>query len=152
MRLRSPAFSNNEVLPRKYSCDGSNISPPLEWEDAPEGTRSFALIMDDPDAPSGTFTHWVAYNIPAEKKSLAEDIATFEKIGFMQGLNDFGKTTYGGACPPKGHGAHHYHFKLYALDTVLHLSAGENIEMVKRAMEGHKLAKAELTARYARGG
>ena len=113
MQITSSAFTNNTVIPSKYTCDGDNVSPPLAWQDVPEGTKLFKLIVDDPDAPSGTWTHWVLYNIPADTKSLPENIKQLP-AGTKVGSNSWQKKEYGGPCPPSGQ--HHYHFKLYALD------------------------------------
>ena len=141
--LSSSAFAQGKPIPAKYTCDGPDISPPLAWSDAPRGTQSFALIMDDPDAPAGTWVHWVLFNLPAQTHQLAEKAAQG-----VQGCNSWGRLGYGGPCPPSG--THRYFFRLYALDTLLQLPAGATKEQVLRAMQGHVLAQAELMGVYAR--
>lgn len=150
MTLQTSAFSHEEAIPREYSCDGENVSPPLRFEDAPEGTKTYALIMDDPDAPGGTFVHWVYYDIPASVKELPRGVDTSAEPspGGIQGKNSFGKTGYGGPCPPGGE--HRYYFKLYALDTELGLEAGASKEQVVEAMQGHILEETQLMGTYAR--
>ena len=140
--IQSAAFANNGHIPPKYTCDGENVNPPLEIRDIPEDTKSLAIIVDDPDAPSGLFTHWLAWNISPE-----EQIVERSNQG-TSGMNDFGKTGYGGPCPPSG--AHHYYFKVYSLDRELHLTAGESRAALLEAMEGHILATGELMGRYKR--
>ena len=151
--LRSPAFENGGRIPRRYTCDGDDVSPPLEWSGAPEGTKSYALIMYDPDAPRGTFIHWVLYNIPAGLNALPEAVPrepVVEGIG-VQGVNDFGRTGYGGPCPPPGHGAHRYFFALHALDTGdIGLGSGASAEEVVERIRGHVLGYAVLMGTYAR--
>jgi Raf kinase inhibitor-like YbhB/YbcL family protein len=141
--LTSEAFADGQPIPTEFSCDGADRPPPLAWGEPPEGTLSFALIVDDPDAPSGTFRHWGAYDIPADARSLPGS--------FQQATNDFGKTGYGGPCPPKGHGPHHYRFKLMALD-VDKLDAGTNpnVARVEAQASSHLLGRAELTGTYER--
>lgn len=151
MDLESPAFSQGGMIPAKYSCDGADVSPPLSWNNTPSGTKSFALICDDPDAPVGTWVHWVYFDIPAGVSSLAEHIETKEipSGGGRQGLNDFRKVGYGGPCPPSG--VHRYYFKLYALDTMLNLRAGTTTKtQLLKAMEGHILTQAQLMGMYKR--
>lgn len=150
-RLESPAFKNGAMIPRKYTCDGEDISPPLKWADAPIGTMSFALVCDDPDAPIKTWTHWVVYAIPAERTELKEGVSTHEVIegGIRQGVNSWRKSGYGGPCPP-GKEPHRYFFKLYALDFVPELRAGNKKEALWTAMEGHVLAETQLIGLYAR--
>ncbi len=152
MEIRSPAFFIGNTIPFKYTCDGDNISPPLQWESPPQGTNSFALILDDPDAPDGTFTHWVVYNLPADTRELQEGVAKHPKLhkGIMQGKNSFGDVGFGGPCPPKKDGAHRYFFKILALDQLLDLPPGASKEQVMAAMEGHVLDAAEVMGRYAR--
>jgi Raf kinase inhibitor-like YbhB/YbcL family protein len=152
MEIRSPAFFIGNTIPYKYTCDGENISPPLQWESPPQGTNSFALILDDPDAPDGTFTHWVVYNLPADSRELPEGVAKHPKLhkGIMQGKNSFGDVGFGGPCPPKKDGAHRYFFKILALDQLLDLPPGASKEQVMAAMEGHVLDAAEVMGRYAR--
>ena len=150
--LTSAAFKDGAPIPGKYTCDGGDVSPPLTWSGAPAGTRSVALIADDPDAPGGTWVHWVLYNLPAEVSELPENIAKVESLdlgGARQGRNDFRRPGYGGPCPPPGP-AHRYFFKLYALDTRLELKAGAQKKDVEAAMEGHVLGSAQLMGTYAR--
>ncbi len=149
--VRSTAFPAGETIPPKYTCDGPDVSPPLNWTEPPAGTKSLALIMDDPDAPVGTWVHWVLYNLPASTRELSESTATTETLagGTKQGSNDFRKIGYGGPCPPQGP-AHRYFFKLYALDTELNLAPKATKKQVETAMEGHILTQAELMARYGR--
>lgn len=149
--LESPAFGDGERIPEKYTCDGLDISPPLRWRDYPLETRSFILIMEDPDAPGGTFTHWIIYNMPADANGLEEGVKPLEEFpgGIMQGVNDFGRIGYGGPCPPPGK-PHRYIFKLYALDTRLELGPAASLEDVLKLMSGHVLAEATLTGIYSR--
>lgn len=152
MKLESSDFAQGSIIPQRYTCGGENVSPHLEWGDAPAGTKSFALIVDDPDAPAGIWVHWLLYNIPGERRGLPENIETIPKLddGILQGRNDFGKTGYGGPCPPHGHGPHRYVFKLYALDDDLELPPGAQKAALERAMQGHILAQAEIMGRYER--
>lgn len=146
MKLTSPAFNHNNTIPSQYTCDGDNISPALQWSDAPANTKSFALIVDDPDAPAKVWAHWILFNIPAHVNNLKEDIKTGE---FIQGSTDFNeKQQYGGPCPPSG--THHYHFTLYALDTILNLPAGANKNDLLTAMNGHILEQTILIGTYQR--
>ncbi len=149
--ISSSAFSAGEAIPKKFTCDGPDVSPKLAWSDPPAKPQSFALIMDDPDAPGGTWVHWVLYDLPADTKELAEAVAKQEQLanGARQGRNDFGKVGYGGPCPPPGK-PHRYFFKLYALDAKLNLKAGASKADVERAMKSHILAQAELMGRYSR--
>jgi Raf kinase inhibitor-like YbhB/YbcL family protein len=149
--LRSPDFANGANIPRAFTCDGEDRSPALEWTDAPPGTKTFALIADDPDAPAGTWVHWVIYNIPASANALTGGVEKKEQLadGSRQGRNDFRKTGYNGPCPPPGK-AHRYFFKLYALSTDLTLAAGAGKSDVERAMAAHILANAEWIGRYQR--
>ena len=148
--LTSTAFAPGEPIPQKYTCDGEDISPPLQWSDPPQGTQSFALICDDPDAPIGTWVHWVLYNLPAEARALPEVVPPDAELpdGSRHGQNGWRKLGYGGPCPPSG--THRYFFKLYALDTVLDLAAGASKKQVLQAMEGHILAQTELMGVYTR--
>jgi hypothetical protein len=150
MELTSTAFQHNSPIPAEYTCDGRNISPPLKWGSMPEGVRSLVLICEDPDAPSGTWTHWVIYNIPAEVGGLEAGVSTTETLasGASQGVNDFRRVGYGGPCPPSGR--HRYFFRLYALDAELKLKPGARKQEVVRAMEGHVLATGELMGTYSR--
>ena len=150
-QISSPAFSAGEAIPRKFTCDGPDVSPQLKWNEPPANTKSFALIMDDPDAPAGTWVHWVLYDLPADTGELPEGVRKQEQLssGARQGRNDFGKIGYGGPCPPAGK-AHRYFFKLYALDTKLNLKSGATKADLERAMKGRILAQAELIGRYGR--
>jgi len=148
--LKTTAFPESGLIPKKYTCDGTDVSPALSWNTPPEGTQSFALIVDDPDAPVGTWTHWVIWNIPAKTTALPESVTkTEEASGALQGKNDFKRIGYGGPCPPPGK-PHRYFFKLYALDTRLELKAGASKNELERAIKGHILAQAELVGKYAR--
>jgi Raf kinase inhibitor-like YbhB/YbcL family protein len=151
LQMTSTAFSAGEMIPKKFTCDGPDVSPQLAWNDAPAGTQSFALIVDDPDAPVGTWVHWVLYDLLASARELPEGVAKQEQLpsGARQGRNDFGKTGYGGPCPPPGK-PHRYFFKLYALDAKLNLKAGATKADVERALKGHALGQAELMGRYGR--
>jgi len=148
--IKSPAFRQEGMIPSGFTCDGEDVSPGLTWSDPPKGTRSFALICDDPDAPMGTWVHWVVYNIPPDKRGLEEGFPMDEKLpdGTIQGMTDFRKVGYGGPCPPGG--THRYYFKLYALDTVLSLSPNAAKKELLEAMKGHQLAEAQLMGRYKR--
>lgn len=145
--IYSTAFDPNALIPPKYTCDGRDVSIPLKWEGAPAGTQSFALIMDDPDAPVGTWDHWILFNIPAKATELPEDIKNLP-AGTGEGKNSWGKTGYGGPCPPDRE--HRYFFKLYAVDTLLDLKAGVNKKELENALKGHTLGQAELVGRYDR--
>ena len=150
-QLSSSAFETESSIPQQFSCDGRNISPELSWSSAPAGTKSFALIMHDPDAPiEGGYTHWLVYNIPAAAHHLPENVPNQDKLpgGGMQGRNDSGKYGYTGPCPPSG--THRYYFRLYALDSELDSRAGASKAGFEKAIEGHVLAKAELLGRYKR--
>lgn len=148
--LKSPAFGYGEPIPRRYTCDGEDVSPPLEWTDPPAGTVSFALIMDDPDAPVGTWDHWVLFDIPADVRSLPEGVPPDAEPpqGGRHGQNSWRRLGYGGPCPPGG--THRYFFRLYALDTTLDLPSGATKGDVLQAMEGHILGQAELMGTYSR--
>jgi len=152
MDIKSKAFMEGGMIPAKYTCDGENVSPPLEWTNAPPGTKSFALISDDPDAPAGTWVHWVIYNIPPEVTKLDEHIKPEKEFstGMRQGNNDWPKIGYGGPCPPSG--THRYYFKLYAVDALLNLKPGVTKAQVLQAIKGHVLAEAQLMAKYRREG
>jgi Raf kinase inhibitor-like YbhB/YbcL family protein len=149
--LSSNAFQPGATIPRKHTCDGPDVSPALAWTDAPAGTQSLALIMDDPDAPVGTWVHWVLYDLPPSARDLPEGVPKQEELssGARQGRNDFRRIGYGGPCPPAGP-AHRYFFKLYALNMKLNLKVGATKAEVERAMQGHILAQAELMGRYQR--
>ncbi len=148
--LLSPAFEDGGTIPRTFTCDGEDVSPALTWRDPPAGVRSFALIMDDPDAPVGTWVHWVVYDLPPELRELPERVPPGERLPFggAHGRNSWGRLAYGGPCPPGG--THRYVFRLYALDSVLGLALGASKEDVLRAMQGRTLGEATLTGRYGR--
>lgn len=150
MELKSLAFEAGGIIPKKYTCDGPDVSPPLSWADVPAGTKSLALIADDPDAPMGTWVHWVAWNIPATGRALEEDVPTRDVLpnGMKQGTTDFRRIGYGGPCPPSG--THRYFFKLYALDTTLNLPPSTTKKDLEKAMQGRILKQAELMGKYAR--
>ena len=149
--LTSDSFKPGEAIPKKHTCDGSDASPPLAWTESPAGTQSFALICDDPDAPAGTWVHWVVWDVPPSARSLPEAVSPSAKLedGTRQGTNDFKKTGYGGPCPPRG-APHRYFFKLYALDTVVGLAPGGSKAALEKGMQGHVLGQAELMGRYGR--
>lgn len=150
MRLTSSAFANCNAIPSRFTCDGANRSPPLQWTGAPPHTFSFALICKDPDAPSGPFYHWAAFDIAGNAASLEEGCPP-DDPELRQGRNDFGKKGYGGPNPPRGHGAHNYHFTLYALDTEhLHLPAEPSCRAVEAAAKAHALAVAEHVGTFER--
>jgi Raf kinase inhibitor-like YbhB/YbcL family protein len=151
LQLTSTAFSAGEMIPKRFTCNGADVSAPLVWNDAPVGTESFALIVDDPDAPVGTWVHWVLYDLPASTRELAEGVTKQQQLpsGARQGRNDFGRIGYGGPCPPPGK-PHRYFFKLYALDAKLNLKAGATKADLERALKGHVLGQAELMGRYGR--
>lgn len=149
--LSSSAFKEGDKIPVKYTCVGQDVSPPLEWSQPPSGTQAFALILDDPDAPGGVFTHWVIFNILSDSRKLPEAIPTQAQLpdGALQGKNDFGRVGYGGPCPPPGR-PHRYQFTLYAVDQSLDLKAGVSKKQLLSAMEGHVLAQGQLTGTYQR--
>ena len=149
--LTSSAFSAGGMIPKKFTCEGADASPALAWSGAPATAQSFALIVDDPDAPAGVWVHWVLYDLPGNSKELAEGVAKQEQLpdGARQGRNDFAKIGYGGPCPPPGT-PHRYYFKLYALDKKLDLKAGVLKAEVEAAMKGHVVAQGELMGRYGR--
>ena len=148
--VTSSAFTEGDMIPRQYTCDGEDISPPLAWTGVPEGTKSLALICDDPDAPMGTWVHWVLFNIPPTTKELSPKVPSKEILenGARHGTNDFRRLDYGGPCPPGG--THRYYFKLYALDTEISSAAGITKAQLLKAMEGHVLAEGQLMGRYKR--
>lgn len=150
IELTSPAFVEGSAIPAKYSCDGDDISPGLEWRNLPAGTESLALIMDDPDAPVGVWDHWVLYDLPAGSAGLPENVLATgdEQGGGTMGSNSWGRSGYGGPCPPGG--THRYFFKLYALDTALGLEPGASKDEVLKAMEGHILDQGQLMGTYQR--
>jgi len=149
--LTTTAFSSGGEIPKKYTCDAADLSPALAWNGMPAGTQTFALIADDPDAPVGTWTHWVIWDIPAKLTGLAENVLKTETLadGTRQGRNDFRRIGYGGPCPPPGK-PHRYFFRLYALDGKLDLRAGSSRGELEKAMSGHVLAQAEVMGKYGR--
>ncbi len=151
IRLTSSAFLNCESIPRDFTGDGQNMSPPLAWSGIPANTRSIAVIADDPDAPRGTWVHWVIYNIPPEATSITLNVPTSETLpnGAQQGINDFRQVGYGGPCPPPGK-PHRYLFRIYALDTVLQLKGKATKQALVDAMRGHILDEGQLMGMYAR--
>jgi Raf kinase inhibitor-like YbhB/YbcL family protein len=144
MKITSSAFHEGANIPSKFTCDGSDTSPPLQIAGVPSGAKSLVLIVDDPDAPSGLFTHWLVWNIPPQTDSIAEGSAPKG----VQGANDFGKSGYGGPCPPLG--THRYSFKIFALDRELELRSGAKRSQVDAAMKGHVIAQGQLVGRYAK--
>jgi Raf kinase inhibitor-like YbhB/YbcL family protein len=151
MQVQSSAFSAGEPIPPQYTCDGDDLSPPLSWSEPPAGTQSLALTCDDPDAPGGTWDHWVLFNIPASVRSLPEGIPSDEVVAGVgtHGSNSWKRIGYGGPCPPQG-STHRYEFKLYALDMALDLEPGASKRDLEKAMSGHILAAGQLTGRYGR--
>jgi Raf kinase inhibitor-like YbhB/YbcL family protein len=151
MELRADAFADGTKIPKRFTGDGGDVSPALRWGAPPQGTRSFAMVLDDPDAPGRTWVHWILYGLPETERELAENLPPGPDLpsGARQGRNDFGGLGYGGPCPPRG-SAHRYCFRLYALDVSLKLRAGATRVELDRAMRGHILAQAELTGRYRR--
>ena len=150
IHLSSNAFTEGAMIPQRYSCDGENISPPLFWTGVPSGTRSLALICDDPDAPVGTWDHWVLYNIPADATGLPESVPEKAVLdtGAVHGSNSWGRIGYGGPCPPGG--THRYFFKIFALNTLLDLKSGATTSQLLETMEGHILGQGQLMGRYRR--
>ena len=151
LKLSSGAFGNNAAIPVEYTCSGDNESPALQWSGAPGGSKSLALIVKDPDAPGGTFIHWVLYNMPAGRSSLPKAVTKEDNIpgGGEQGVNGAGGVGYHGPCPPPGN-PHHYHFRLYALDTKLDLTPGASAAQVEDAMRKHVLAQTDLVGTFGR--
>jgi Raf kinase inhibitor-like YbhB/YbcL family protein len=151
IQLSSTAFNESEAIPVTYTCDGENISPPLSWASAPQDTQSLALIVDDPDAPSGTFVHWVAFNLSPKLSSLSEGASSpgSQDTAGTPGTNSFRKSGYAGPCPPRGK-PHRYFFKIYALDILLGLKSGASKADVEKAMQGHILAQGQLMGTYGR--
>jgi Raf kinase inhibitor-like YbhB/YbcL family protein len=147
VKLVSPAFADGQPIPARYTCDGENVSPELWWSDVPSGTHSLALTCQDPDAPRGTFTHWVIWNLdPALERLPSGEVPP----GALQGRNDFGHVGYGGPCPPPGHGPHHYHFTLYAVPELIPLPEGATITQLRAALGSGVLDEAELVGIYER--
>lgn len=154
-KLRSAAFESGATIPRQYTCDGDGVSPPLSWTTPPDGTESHALIVDDPDAPSQTFVHWILFNLSPDRRELVEDLdldvhVADDGLQPVAGVNNFGDTTYGPPCPPPGDDPHGYSFRLYALDASLDLGEGVSKNQLTDAMEGHILAEADLVGTYQR--
>jgi len=151
LTISSPSFSNGGAIEKKFTCDGADVSPQLAWAEPPAGTKTFALLADDPDAPVGNWNHWVIWNLPANLQSLAEGVSKSAHLpdGSEQGKNDFRKTGYNGPCPPAGK-PHRYYFKLFALDIKLNLNSDARKPELERAMKGHILAQAEWMGRYGR--
>ena len=151
IELSSIAFTEGATIPTKYTCDAEDVSPPLRWSGVPEGAKSIALIADDPDAPRGTWVHWVLFRIPPDATELAEGVPAQDELadGARHGVTDFGQRQYGGPCPPPG-SPHRYLFKLYALDTQVELESGATKKDLEQAMRGHILAQGQLMGRYQR--
>ena len=150
LEITSTAFSEGEMIPTRYTCDGPDVSPDLSWSGVPDAAKSLALICDDPDAPMGTWVHWVLFNIPSNASGLPAEIPSDDALenGARHGTNDFGRLGYGGPCPPGG--THRYYFKLYVLDTELNLDSGVTKDQLLDAMKGHILAEAQLMGTYKR--
>ena len=150
LRLSSEAFASGDPIPARYTADGENVSPPLSWSGVPAGSKSLVLACEDPDAPRGTWIHWVVYDIPASVSALPEGVPSRETLatGGTHGKNDFGRLAYGGPAPPSG--THRYFFRLEALDRMISLPAGASLAQVRRAAEGHVLARGELMGTYSR--
>jgi len=148
-QITTTAFRDGSSIPKKFTCDGPDVSPALSWGDSPAGTKSLAIIADDPDAPAGTWVHWVLYDLPADTRKLPEGVAKDRELpnGALQGRNDFGKIGYNGPCPPRG-SEHRYFFKLYALDSKTGLKAGVTKSELERAMKGHVLSQAQLVGKF----
>lgn len=148
-QLTTDAFPNEGPIPKKFTCDGQDVSPELDWTDPPAGTRAFSVIVDDPDAPAGTWVHWVLYDLPPDAHNLDEGVPKKDRLsnGACQGRNDFGKIGYNGPCPPRG-SVHRYFFKLYALDSETKLKPGAAKRDLERAMKGHILAESERIGKF----
>lgn len=149
------AFGPGDSIPREFTCDGDDVSPTLEWADVPNGTESLALVVDDPDAPGRTFTHWILFNLPGDQTRLPRDVDVETEFSDrapppQEGTNDFDDVGYGGPCPPTGDGAHRYFFRLYALDAVLDLDRGATKQQLMDAMNGHVLDETDLIGTYER--
>lgn len=148
-QITTTAFRDGGSIPKKFTCDGPDVSPALAWSDPPPGTKSLAIIVDDPDAPGGTWVHWVLYDLPADTRKLPEGVEKDRELknGALQGRNDFGKIGYNGPCPPRG-SEHRYFFKIYALDSKCGLKAGAAKSDLERAMNRHVLAQAQFIGKY----
>lgn len=153
MTLTSTAFAPGSRMPVRYTCEGDDVSPPLAWRGLPAGAKSLVLLCDDPDAPAGTWHHWAVFDIPADQTALAENFSKAAHVGpIRQAVNDFRRPGYGGPCPPPGHGTHHYHFRLLALNVArLEVRDGARCPDIERAARGHAVAEAELIGTYSRG-
>jgi Raf kinase inhibitor-like YbhB/YbcL family protein len=151
MRIVSAAFEDQEFIPARHTCDGEDLSPSLSWEGVPEGTGSLALVVDDPDCPTGTWVHWMMYDIPPSMNGLGEGISTGPELGFgaKHGKNSWKRFGYGGPCPPAGK-PHRYVFKLFALDTPLNIDPGAGAKLLMKVIEGHVIERAEIVGLYAR--
>ncbi|MCH8864816.1 MAG: YbhB/YbcL family Raf kinase inhibitor-like protein [Chloroflexi bacterium] len=151
LTVSSTVFREGETIPAKYTCQGEDISPSITWGEPPDGTRSLAIIVDDPDAPGGVFTHWIIFNLPADTRQLPAAVPTQPRLdsGARQGKTDFGRVGYGGPCPPPGK-PHRYQFTVYALDRTLDLAAGASRSQVLEAMQGNILSRGRLTGIYER--
>jgi Raf kinase inhibitor-like YbhB/YbcL family protein len=149
LQITATAFRDGGSIPKKFTCDGADVSPALSWSDPPTGTRSLAMITDDPDAPGGVWVHWVLYDLPPDTRKLPEAITKSPQLpnGILQGRNDFGKIGYNGPCPPRG-STHRYFFKLYALDSKTGLRSGATKAELERAITGHILAQAQLIGKF----
>jgi Raf kinase inhibitor-like YbhB/YbcL family protein len=152
MKIKSSAFENQATIPSRYTCEGENISPPLNWEGVPEEAKALALVVDDPDSSSGKFTHWVIYNIPIIPAKLEEGASLSDRFskGLREGFNDFGNQGYGGPCPPRGGGEHRYFFRLFALKDKLDISGRITRDQLMDAIEGSTLGEAHLMAKFGR--
>jgi len=150
MQLSSDAFTHEALIPSEYSCEGEDFSPLLKWDNTPSGTKCFALTCVDPDAPMGDWIHWLAWNIPADWKSLPKNISPDDQSQFTQGTNSWGRIGYGGPCPPVGHGPHRYYFTIYALDKELSLDSSAQIDNLLQDIENHILGKGALMGKYER--
>ena len=150
INLTSPSFNEGELIPSKYTCDGKNISPALKWDKPSNEIKRFALIVEDPDSPGGTFVHWIIYNIPANVTSFQEDVTPIKNIPdeVLIGTNNFGHIGYGGPCPPSG--THRYYFRIYGLNSAVHLEAGAEKGDLMRAMQKYIIAEGELMGKYSR--
>ncbi|MEZ0324146.1 MAG: YbhB/YbcL family Raf kinase inhibitor-like protein [Hydrogenothermaceae bacterium] len=152
MEVEIPVFKNGEIIPKIYTCEGEDVSPPIRWSNFPKEAKSFVIIMEDPDAPMGVFTHWIVYDIPTNINSLLENFPKKPQVEeIKQGINDFGKIGYGGPCPPKGHGYHRYYFKIYALNIEkIGLPAGAKRRDLLNRIRSHIIAEGEVVGRYKR--
>lgn len=150
IHITSPVFEDGGIIPKKYTCDDLDMSPPIEWSNVPEGTKTISIVCDDPDAPMKTWIHWIIFNIPGDVTGLPENVPPEKELenGAKQGMNDFHKVGYGGPCPPSG--THRYFFKIYALDITLDLPAGVSKSHLMIAMEGHVISESHLMGTYTR--